>query len=105
MRTMLIALTVLLMASSVFTQSSSTTLFNLKPVKRGFTMQATKFPTYESSWTGRFSCNNCNPFEGDQLCNKSLPLVCITHAKKLHRPLYDIAVEYTPFAILDGGYY
>jgi len=68
-------------------------------------MQATKWPCYENSWAGRFSCNNCNPFEGDQLCNKSLPLVCITHAKKLHRPFYEVAVEYTPFAITDGGYY
>lgn len=105
MRTVLIALTVLLMTTIVFTQTPNTNLFSLKPVKRGFTMQATKWPCYENSWAGRFSCNNCNPFEGDQLCNKSLPLVCITHAKKLHRPFYEVAVEYTPFAITDGGYY
>ena len=91
MKNLLIALTVLLMVNLAFSQQNTNT-FNLKPVKRGFTLQATKFPTYETGWAGRFSCNNCNPFEGDQLCNKSLPLVCITHAKSIYRPLYPVAV-------------
>ena len=55
-------------------------------------MQATRWPSYENSWAGRFSCNNCNPFEGDQLCNRSLPLVCISHAKTIYRPFYGIQV-------------
>jgi len=45
MRKILIALTVLLMINLVFSQQNTNT-FNLKPVKRGFTLQATKFPTY-----------------------------------------------------------
>ena len=40
----------------------------LPPLNRGLTFQATVFPSYENNWAGRFSCNNCNPFEGDQPC-------------------------------------
>lgn len=90
MRKLFITLTLLLMATLVFSQNQN--LFSLKPVKRGFTMQATRWPSYENSWAGRFSCNNCNPFEGDQLCNRSLPLVCISHAKTIYRPFYGIQV-------------
>lgn len=56
---------------------------NVQPVNKGLTFQATVFPTYENSWTGRFSCNNCNPFEGDQPCTKALPLLCITNAQSI----------------------
>lgn len=76
-----------------------------KPIQRGLTFQATVWPSYENSYTGRFSCNNCNPFEGDQLCSRKLPLLCINHHKKLDRPFYKIAIEYTPFRVVDGGYY
>lgn len=70
---------------------------SLIPIKRGLTFQATVWPDYKNNWAGRFSCNNCNPFEGDQLCNKSLPLLCIHKPKAIDRPLHQIAIEYTPF--------
>ena len=76
-----------------------------QPIQRGVTFQATVWPSYENSYTGRFSCNNCNPFEGDQLCSRKLPLLCINHHKTLDRPFYRIAIEYTPFRVVDGGYY
>lgn len=82
-----------------------TTVFNLQPVKKGLTMQATVWPSYENNWAGRFSCNNCNPFEGDTPCNRSLPLVCLTSAKSVTRPYYNIANQFTPYSVLDGGYY
>lgn len=82
-----------------------TSVFNLQPVKKGLTMQATVWPSYESNWAGRFSCNNCNPFEGDTPCNRSLPLVCITSHKTVTRPYYNIANQFTPYSVLDGGYY
>ena len=91
MNSIKIIIAFVLLIGLTYSQQQTNT-FNLKPVKRGFTLQATKFPTYETGWAGRFSCNNCNPFEGDQLCNKSLPLVCITHAKSIYRPLYPVAV-------------
>jgi hypothetical protein len=103
------AISVLLLASFAnavaYGGISNVNEFSLKPIKKGLTFQANIWPSYETNWAGRFSCNNCNPFEGDQTCNKSLPLVCITFAKAVERPHYRIAVEYTPFAILDGGYY
>lgn len=79
--------------------------FNIQPANKGLTFQATVFPSYESSWAGRFSCNNCNPFEGDQPCSKALPIVCIVHHKTIVRPRYRIAIQHTPFAVQDGGYY
>ena len=78
---------------------------NVLPVNKGMTFQPTVFPTYENSWAGRFSCNNCNPFEGDQPCTKALPLLCISNYKVASRPFYTVAIEFTPFAITDGGYY
>ena len=77
----------------------------VQPLNKGLTFQATVFPTYENNWAGRFSCNNCNPFEGDQPCTKALPILCISHHKVAQRPHHTIAVEYTPFAITDGGHY
>jgi hypothetical protein len=104
-----LALAVLFMVSAVnavaYGGISNVDQFSLKPIKKGLTFQATVFPNTENNWAGRFSCNNCNPFEGDQLCNKTLPILCLTFAKTLQRPLYKIAVEYTPFAVVDGGYY
>jgi len=109
MKAFQLALTVLLMISVVnavaYGGISNVDQYSLKPIKKGLTYQATVWPTTENNWVGRFSCNNCNPFEGDQLCNKSLPILCLTSAQKLQRPLYQIAVEYTPFAVTDGGYY
>lgn len=91
-----LALTVLLLATTAAGVSyggiSSVDSFSLKPIKKGLTFQATIWPSYNSNWAGRFSCNNCNPFEGDQTCDLQLPLVCITSAKSLQRPLYNIAV-------------
>ena len=87
-----IIIALVLLIYFVHAQNTNSNLFSLKPVKRGFTMQATRWPSYENSWAGRFSCNNCNPFEGDQLCNRSLPLVCISHAKTIYRPFYGIQV-------------
>lgn len=104
-----LALLMLLMAMAVkavdYGGISNVDQFSLKPIKKGLTYQATLWPSYKSNWAGRFSCNNCNPFEGDQTCDKNLPLVCITSHKSLQRPLYPIAVEYTPFAVIDGGFY
>jgi len=61
-----------------------------QPLNKGLTFQATVFPAYENNWAGRFSCNNCNPFEGDQPCTKALPILCISSAKALSRPYYTI---------------
>ena len=78
---------------------------NLKPVKRGLTFQATVWPDYSNYWAGRFSCNNCNPFQGDQLCTRKLPILCINKHKSLDRPYHRISIEYTPFKYTDGGFY
>jgi hypothetical protein len=77
----------------------------LLPIKKGLTMQATVWPSYESNWAGRFSCNNCNPFEGDIQCNRTLPLLCISSPRSIVRPYYNIAFKYSPFEQVDGGYY
>ena len=77
----------------------------VQPLNKGLTFQATVFPSYENNWAGRFSCNNCNPFEGDQPCSKALPILCISNHLVATRPYHTIAVPYTPFAITDGGYY
>lgn len=66
------------------------TPFQQLPLNKGLTFQATVFPSYENNWAGRFSCNNCNPFEGDQPCTKALPILCISNAKTLSRPYYRI---------------
>jgi len=91
-----LALAVLLMTGMVnavaYGGISNVDQYSLKPIKKGLTYQATVWPTVENNWAGRFSCNNCNPFEGDQLCNKSLPILCLTYAQKLQRPLYQVAV-------------
>ncbi len=104
-----LALLVLLFAGLVHAVAyggiSNVDQYSLKPIKKGLTYQATVWPSVENNWAGRFSCNNCNPFEGDQFCNRTLPIVCITSHKKLQRPYHAIAVEYTPFAVTDGGYY
>ena len=76
-----------------------------QPVRRGTTFQATVWPEYHNNYAGRFSCRNCNPFEGDQPCTRRLPLLCINNHKSLDRPFYQIAIEYTPFQVTDGGYY
>lgn len=84
--------------------SQSPTYFTAS-IKKGLTLQATVFPTYDNNWAGRFSCKNCNPFEGDTFCNRTLPLLCISNAKTALRPFYNIAVQFTPYNITDGGYY
>ena len=99
-------LMLLALATAQFTSAVTSTLPpNLQPINRGLTFQATVFPSYESNWAGRFSCNNCNPFEGDQPCTKELPILCISNHKVAERPKYLIPIEKTPFAVLDGGYY
>jgi hypothetical protein len=75
------------------------------PMKKGLTFQATVLPSYKNNWAGRFSCNNCNPFEGDTNCNRSLPLLCLTNAKAVIRPYYNIVIQFTLFSVADGGYY
>lgn len=100
----MLALLALSLSQSVGASSVPTSL-SVQPVGKGLTFQATLFPSYENSWTGRFSCNNCNPFEGDQPCSKELPLLCLRSAKTITRPHYTIATPYTPFAVVDGGYY
>ena len=102
------ALSLLLLLSWAVSQTTprvtSSISTNVQPVNKGMTFQATVFPTYENSWAGRFSCNNCNPFEGDQPCTKALPLLWMVLAKFINRPYYPIQVHYTPFSVTDGGY-
>ena len=109
MKTIKLAVPLLLLLALTAAQGTapvtSTLDFNLRPINKGLTFQATVFPSYENSWTGRFSCNNCNPFEGDQPCSKELPILCISHHKIVVRPKYIIPVQITPFAVQDGGYY
>jgi hypothetical protein len=96
MRQIQVALAVLLLlgiANAVaYGGISNVNQFSIKPIKKGLTFQANIWPSYETNWAGRFSCNNCNPFEGDQTCNKSLPLLCLTSARTAERPYYNIAV-------------
>ena len=75
------------------------------PIKKGMTFQATVWPEYANNYAGRFSCRNCNPFEGDQLCSRKLPILCINKHKTLDRPFHAISIEHTPFKVIDGGYY
>jgi hypothetical protein len=105
MRAIRLAVAALLLLSIVNAQTTNTNIFNVQPIKKGLTLQATVWPTYASNWAGRFSCNNCNPFTGDQLCSKALPILCISNPKSTVRPFYNIAVQYTPYTVLDGGYY
>ena len=109
MQTGQLALAVLVLAAIVHSQTPLPTVHvnpvYQQPLNKGLTFQATVFPSYENNWAGRFSCNNCNPFEGDQPCKKALPILCISNQKKASRPFYRIQTQYTPFAILDGGYY
>ena len=104
-----LAITLLAMATIIGAQQAlplvSAIPSALQQQSKGLTFQATYFPSYESNWAGRFSCNNCNPFVGDQPCTKALPLLCISHIKNITRPYHTIAVDRTPFAVLDGGYY
>lgn len=97
----LLAVVALTSAQAVVSSVPST----LQPLHKGLTIQATVFPSYENNWAGRFSCNNCNPFEGDQPCTKSLPILCISNHLTSVRPYHVISVPYTPFAVTDGGYY
>ena len=92
-------LVVLLLLALALGQQSVT------PIRRGMTYQANVWPRYENNYAGRFSCSNCNPFEGDQPCSRKLPILCINQHKKIDRPFYNIAIEYTPFKVVDGGYY
>jgi len=107
MKLMKLAVSLLILTTAVMGQSAlvSSIPSSLQPLNKGMTYQATVWPSYESNWVGRFSCNNCNPFEGDQPCNKSLPILCISSQKTITRPFYNIQAQYTPFAVLDGGYY
>ena len=110
MKSLKLAATLLLIVAMVSAQSSTSPLVSAipssaQPQHKGLTFQATVFPTYENNWAGRFSCNDCNPFEGDQPCSKSLPILCISHYLTAVRPYHTIAVQYTPFAVTDGGYY
>ena len=103
--TITVATLLLVSLTQAQTTLGTTQVINTLPIKKGLTFQATVWPSYGNNWAGRFSCNNCNPFEGDTPCNRSLPLVCISSAKSMIRPLYNIPNQYTPFAIQDGGYY
>ena len=110
MKSLKLAATLLLIVAMASAQNSTLPLVSaipnaVQPLQNGLTFQATVFPTYENNWAGRFSCNNCNPFEGDQPCNKSLPILCISNYMTAVRPYHTIAVQYTPFAVTDGGYY
>jgi hypothetical protein len=98
--TLLLALLLLLCGVA-----AQTPQYYVTPIKKGLTLQATVFPAYENSWAGRFSCNNCNPFEGDTPCNRSLPLLCLSNPRSVVRPSYKISIEFTPFTVLDGGFY
>lgn len=82
MKAIAVALSVFLLLACVWAQNNGG-ISNIQPVKKGLTFQATVWPKYESNWAGRFSCNNCNPFVGDQTCDNQLPLVCITYAKSI----------------------
>lgn len=99
---MRIILTLMILFAVSYAQTPQ---YYTRPIKKGLTLQATVFPSYENNWAGRFSCNNCNPFEGDTTCNRTLPLLCLTNAKKVVRPYYNIAIQFTPFSVTDGGYY
>ena len=110
MKSLKLVLALLVMASIATAQLGSSAQVsaipsNLQPLNKGLTFQATVFPSYENNWAGRFSCNNCNPFEGDQPCAKALPLLCISNIKSAVRPFHAIASQYTPFAVTDGGFY
>ena len=110
MKGLKLAITLLVLAITASAQSASSPLVlaipsNLQLLNKGLTFQATVFPKYENNWAGRFSCNNCNPFEGDQPCSKALPILCISNHLTAVRPWHTISVTYTPFAITDGGYY
>ena len=106
MNSLKLALPLLLLLALAHSQGQSAfSSINIQPSKKGLTLQATVFPTYNTNWAGRFSCNNCNPFEGDQLCTTKLPILCLANAQAAVRPYYQIAVQYTPFAVLDGGFY
>ena len=107
MKGLKLAITVLALVALASTQLPQVAVnpTYLPPLNKGLTLQATVFPSYENNWAGRFSCNNCNPFEGDQPCHKALPILCISNHMAASRPYHTIAVRYTPFAILDGGYY
>lgn len=85
--------------------SAASQQFAIQPNRKGNTWQASIWPRYDNNWAGRFSCNNCDPFQGDVLCTQALPILCIVSAKTLQRPLYKIAIQYTPFSVVDGGYY
>ena len=101
----LLSILAIALGQSVGSPLVSASPINTPPMHRGLTFQATVFPRYENNWAGRFSCNNCNPFEGDQPCEKSLPILCISNYMTAQRPWHTVAVEFTPFAITDGGYY
>ena len=107
MRGLKLALTVLtiIALTSANNPLVSAIPLGVQPLNKGLTFQATVFPRYENNYAGRFSCNNCNPFEGDQPCVKTLPILCISNHMVAERPYHTIAVPFTPFAILDGGYY
>ena len=105
MPTVHLAFVALLLSGIVHSQITSAIPTAVQPNNKGMTFQATVWPSYETSWAGRFSCNNCNPFEGDQPCTKSLPILCISSPKSISRPFYPIQIQYTPFSITDGGYY
>ena len=106
-----LTLTLLLLASFAHAQAGTPSSVvsakpsTLQPLNKGLTLQATVWPSYENNWAGRFSCNNCDPFVGDQPCSKALPILCISNAKVANRPWYNIQIQYTPFAVTDGGYY
>ena len=106
-----LTLTLLILAGIAHAQTGtpssavSVTPNTLQPLNKGLTLQATVWPAYENNWAGRFSCNNCNPFEGDQPCTKALPLLCISNSKVVNRPWYNIQSQYTPYTVTDGGYY
>ena len=98
-------LTILLFALTQTQNTLTTSVTYILPIKKDLTMQATHWPSYETNWAGRVSCNNCNPLEGDMPCNRSLPLLCLSKAESIVCPLDNIATQYSPLSVFDGGYY
>ena len=98
-------LTILLLTLTQTQNTLTTSVTYILPIKKGLTMQATHWPSYETNWAGRVSFNNCNPLEGGMPCYRSLLLLCLSKTKSIVRPLYNITTQYSPLSVLDGAYY
>lgn len=72
---------------------------------KGMTFHSTVTPSSGNNFIGRFSCDGCDPYNGDTSCLSSLPLLCIVNAKSIPRPYYAYQEHYPSSAYDDGGYY